>query len=91
MFANYDRPGLENVAIPYAAACQVIGILAYREAVGTHPRCLVGLTDLSARQFLRGQVGKDVLSFTIPFRRFLEMEANIAGSFLEQEPWVTLK
>jgi hypothetical protein len=51
----------------------------------------VGLTDLSARQFLRGQVGNDVLSFTIPFRRFLEMEANIAGSFLEQEPWMGLK
>ncbi|MBT0651684.1 DUF169 domain-containing protein [Geomobilimonas luticola] len=91
VFANYDRPGLENVAIPYAAACQVIGILAYREARGEHPRCLVGLTDLSARQFLRGQVGKDVLSFTIPFQRFLEMEANVKGSFLEQEPWMELK
>lgn len=91
VFANYDRPGLENVAIPYAAACQVIGILSYREARSENPRCLVGLNDLSARQFLRGQVGKDVLSFTIPFRRFLEMEANIAGSFLEQEPWLALK
>ncbi|HEY6838407.1 MAG TPA: DUF169 domain-containing protein [Geobacteraceae bacterium] len=36
--------------------------------------------------FLHGE-----LSFTIPFQRFLEMEANIAGSFLEQEPWVALK
>lgn len=39
---------------------------------------------------LRGQVGKDVVSFT-PFQRFLEMGANIAGSFLEQEPWESLK
>jgi len=69
----------------------VVGILGYREARAENPRCLVGLTDLSARQYLRAQVGKDVLSFTIPFRRFLEMEANIAGSFLEQEPWVGLK
>jgi uncharacterized protein (DUF169 family) len=91
VFANYDYPGLENMAIPYAAGCQVVGILGYREARAEHPRCLVGLTDLSARQFLRTQVGKDVLSFTIPFRRFQEMEANIGGSFLEQEPWVGLK
>ncbi|HEX5773961.1 MAG TPA: DUF169 domain-containing protein [Geomobilimonas sp.] len=91
VFANYDRPGLENVAIPYAAGCQVIGILAYREARAEHPRCLVGLTDLSARQYLQGQVGRDVLSFTIPFQRFLEMEANVEGSFLEQEPWMELK
>jgi len=91
VFANYDRPGLENVAIPYAAACQVIGIFSYREARAAHPRCVVGLTDLSARQFLRAQVGKDVVSFTIPFQRFLEMEANIEGSFLEQEPWLALK
>ena len=40
---------------------------------------------------LRAQVGKDVVSFTIPFQRFLEMEANIEGSFLEQEPWVSLR
>ena len=91
VLANYDRPGLENVAIPYAAACQVIGVFSYREARSGHPRCVVGLTDLSARQYLRAQVGKDVVSFTIPFQRFLEMEANIEGSFLEQEPWVGLK
>ncbi len=91
VFANYDRPGLENVAIPYAAACQVIGILAYRETRAENPRCLVGLADLSARQFLRAQVGREVMSFTIPFRRFLEMEGNIQESFLEQEPWVGLR
>lgn len=91
VLANYDRPGLENVAIPYAAACQVIGIFSYREGRSEHPRCVVGLTDLSARQSMRTQVGRDVVSFTMPFQRFLEMEANIEGSFLEQEPWVTLK
>ena len=91
VFANYDRPGLENVAIPYAAACQVIGVFSYREARSENPRCVVGLTDLSARQYLRAQAGKDVVSFTMPFQRFLEMEANIEGSFLEQEPWVALK
>lgn len=91
VLANYDRPGLENVAIPYAAGCQVMGVFSYREARSAQPRCVVGLMDLSARQFLRAQLGKEVVSFTIPFQRFLEMESNIEGSFLEQEPWLTLK
>lgn len=91
VFANYDRPGLDNVAIPYAAGCQVIGVLAYREARSEQQRCLVGLTDISSRQYLRVQTGKEVMSFTIPFRRFLELEENVGGSFLEQEPWVRLR
>lgn len=91
VLANYDRPGLENVSTPYMAGCQAIGIFSYKEARSTQPRCVVGLIDLSARQFLRGQAGRDKLTFTMPYRRFLEMEANVPGSFLEQEPWTSLK
>ncbi|CAH2030105.1 DUF169 domain-containing protein [Trichlorobacter ammonificans] len=91
VLANYDRPGLENVAIPYVAGCQSIGILSYREAQREQPRCIAGLMDLSARAYLRSQTGRDVLTFTMPYRRFLEMEACVAGSFLEQHPWLTLK
>ncbi len=91
VLANYDRPGLENVAIPFVAGCQAIGIHAYREARSAQPRCIAGLVDLSARQYLRGQAGSDRLTFTMPYRRFQEMEANVAGSFLEQEPWLTLR
>lgn len=90
VFASYDRPGLENVATPFVAGCQSIGIFSYREARSPEPRCVVGLVDLSARQYLRPQAGKDVLTFTMPYRRYLEMEANVAGSFLEQDPWGTL-
>lgn len=91
VLANYDRPGLENVAIPFMAGCQAIGIYAYREERSPHPRCIVGLVDLTARQCLRGQGGKDKMTFTMPYRRFVEMEANVAGSFLEQNPWLALK
>lgn len=91
VLANYDRPGLENVALPWAAGCQALGILAYREAQSPQPRCVAGLFDLSARKYLRTLAGADALTFTIPWRRFLEMEANVAGSFLEQEPWLSLR
>lgn len=87
IFANYDRPGLENVAIPYVAACQVVGIMSYQEEKSPNPRCLVGLTDISARKYLKGQGASDKMTFTIPYRRFREMEQNVVGSFLEGKTW----
>ncbi len=87
ILANYDRQGLENVAVPYVAACQVVGIMSYREARSDNPRCLIGLTDISARNYLKGQKASDKMTFTVPFRRLGEMEANVAGSFLEGKTW----
>jgi hypothetical protein len=90
VLANYDRTGLENVATPYVAGCQAIGVVAYREARAAKPRCIVGLMDPSARKYLRPQAGPNSFTFTMPYSRFLEMEANVPGSFLEQEPWLSL-
>jgi len=39
---------------------------------------------------VRGLLGKDVLTLTVPYRMFLEMEANVKGSFLERSLWKTL-
>lgn len=91
VLASYDRPGLENVTTPFVAGCQAIGILSYREARSPQPRCVAGLIDLSARQYMRPHAGENALTFTMPYRRFLEMEASVEGSFLEQEPWLSLK
>ena len=66
VLANYAHPERENVAIPWAAGCQVMGILAYRELESDYSRALVGMTDISARKNLRASLGKDVLSFTAP-------------------------
>ena len=43
--------------------------------------------DLSARLYLRGQFGEDVMSLSIPWSMFLTMEDNVAGSFLERHTW----
>jgi hypothetical protein len=32
-------------------------------------------------------VDKDLLSFAVPYKMFLEMENNVEGSFLEKEEW----
>jgi uncharacterized protein (DUF169 family) len=91
ILANFAHPERENVAIPWAAACQVMGILAYRELDQEHPRALVGLTDISARKYTRASLGKNVLSFTAPLPVFLEMEKHAEDSFLERETWRALQ
>lgn len=87
ILANYDRLGRENVAVPWGAACQVVGIMSYEEAKKEQPRCLVGLSDISARRYLKGQNMQHMMTFTIPFHRLQEMEANVTGSFLEGSTW----
>jgi hypothetical protein len=91
ILSNYGRAGLDNVIIPWAAGCQVMGILAYRELERERPRGLVGLTDISARKNVRGLLGQHVLSFTAPWPLFSEMEGNVEGSFLQRETWRALK
>jgi hypothetical protein len=90
VLANHAGPGGENVIIPWAAGCQSIGIYALREAASERPRAVVGLVDISARRAMNRQFGSDLLTFSIPFRMFLEMEGNVEGSFLEHEQWQEL-
>jgi hypothetical protein len=87
VLANYVHPDVENVAVPWGAACQVIGLFGYRETERERPRALIGLTDLSARKYARPQLGRNVMSFTMPFAMFLELEANVPGSFFDRDTW----
>ena len=91
VLANYTEPDLENVAVPWGAGCQIMGIFAYRELEREHPRALVGMTDLSARQNVRASLGENVLSFTMPWPLFLQMEQNVDGSFLQRRTWGELR
>jgi hypothetical protein len=47
---------------------------------------VVGLTDISARKYLRTLLGNAYLSFVMPWEMFLEMESNGAGSFWKNIP-----
>jgi hypothetical protein len=75
----------------YAAGCQTIGIYPYREAKSAKPPVVVGLTDLSARVYVRKQLGDPhLMIFAAPFALFEEMEQNVPGSFLERHTWFSL-
>ena len=90
ILANYGRETNENVVIPYAAGCQTVGIYPYREAAADVPRAVVGLTDISARAYIRQQLGDNLMTFAVPLKMFQEMEANVEGSFLERPVWEKL-
>lgn len=90
VLANYGRDSNDNVIIPYAAGCQTIGIYPYKEAQAATPRAVVGLTDLSARVYIRKQLGDNLMTFAVPLAMYEEMEANVAGSFLERPVWQSL-
>lgn len=87
VLANYSRESNDNVIAPFGAGCHTVCIMAYREAKAEQPKAIIGLTDVSARK----QVDKDILSFTVPFKMFLEMESDVEGSFLENEEWLKVR
>ncbi|MDM8526428.1 DUF169 domain-containing protein [Desulfococcaceae bacterium HSG8] len=84
--ANYDRPANNNVLIPFASGCQSVWTIPYKEKPSELPKCVVGLTDPSVRGFFPA----DVLSFSLPVNRLIEICDNISGSFLKQASWKTL-
>jgi uncharacterized protein (DUF169 family) len=85
--ANYARHGGDNVVIPWGAGCHSIGIIPLREGRSDNPRGVIGLIDISARK----QVEKDILSFSVPYKMYLEMESNVEESFLTREEWLKVR
>lgn len=84
--ANYDRPGQENVKVLFGSGCaQSILYGLDAEARGTG-LCYIGLTDPSARKC----IDKALLSFSIPYGRFLEMEGNVEGCFFHTDTWAEI-
>ncbi len=81
---NYSRPGLDNVAVRFGAGCHQVCMLPYHESQQKNPRAILGMFDISARPL----APSDILSFTVPFKMFQEMERDVPGSFLEKEAWL---
>jgi len=90
VLANHAGGGNENVIIPWAAGCQTVGIIPYREARSERPRAVVGLTDPSARLYISKLVGRGLMTFTAPFTMYETMERNVAGRSLERDTWRAL-
>lgn len=83
VLANYGRPGSDNVVTPFASGCQTVCLLPCYEATQECPRAVIGMTDISARPY----IDADLLSFSVPYAMFREMEDNIPDSFLDTTEW----
>lgn len=83
--SDYGRGSNTAVTAPFGASCQSI-LYAYAEGEKQEPRGVLGFFDISQRK----RVQKDILSFTVPFKMYLELEGNVEGSFLQAEPWQKL-
>ncbi len=84
VLANYNRPGNDNVTIPFGAGCHSICLIPWHEAAQPQPRAVVGMTDITARPY----IDADLLSFSIPYSMFRDMEDSIPGSFLDKHDWL---
>ena len=81
------RTGALNASVaPWGAACQSM-LFAHAEAEKERPAGVIGFFDISQR----GKVARDILTYTMPYRLFLEMEDSVEDSFLRTHAWLKIK
>lgn len=80
-WANYDSTDIDAVKSPWGSVCSttITSLVNENRRGGKH--CYIGMLDVSARPFFR----PDILSFSIPKSRFMEMcetmsECCVAGA-----------
>ncbi|MHC4661635.1 MAG: DUF169 domain-containing protein [Planctomycetota bacterium] len=81
--AGYEESNLNAVISPFAAGCGTIVLWPYLENRSEMPRCVIGMSDVSARPY----VPADVITFTAPMKKFTRMVADMDESFLITESW----
>jgi hypothetical protein len=81
--ANYDVADPHGVVAPMGSGCASIINYPYEEAQSKHPRCVLGMFDVSARPSVPG----DRLTFAVAMRRFEQMVFNMDESFLITDSW----
>lgn len=85
--ANFDVGGPNGVFCPFSAGCGSIVQYPYLEKDSDYPRAVAGMFDVSARPYVDG----NILSFSVPMKKFMTMIDNIEESFLITSSWSKVK
>ena len=81
--ANYDEPGPHAVVTPMGSGCSSIVAYPLAESTSDRPKCVLGMFDVSARP----AVPPNTLTFSVPFKRLVEMAGHMDESFLVTGSW----
>jgi len=81
--ANYDEAVQNVVYAPFGPGCGTIVSYPHLEKDFENPRAVLGMFDVSARPC----VPTDVLTFSVPMKRFIRMVGNMEESFLITNSW----
>ncbi len=85
--ANFDEAEPNAVISPFGSGCSSIVYHPYMELRSKHPRCVLGMFDISARPY----IGRNRLSFAVPYPKFERMVENMDESFLTTDSWKDLR
>jgi len=86
VMTGFARGAAEPPIAPFGGACQSI-LFGYAEARRDLPRGVIGFFDIAQRK----RVSRELLSYTVPWSLFLEMEAGVPDSFLQLGAWRELR
>ena len=82
ILSGYNRGKALNVVAPFASACQSI-LLAYQEIDKEMPNAVMGYFDISQRC----NIPKELLSLTVPYQMFEELERGAIDGCMETPAW----
>ncbi|HUU99847.1 MAG TPA: DUF169 domain-containing protein [Bacteroidales bacterium] len=85
--ANFDQAEPNGTITPFGAGCGTIVHYPYLESMSERQRAVIGMFDPSARPC----VPEDVLTFSVPMKRFEKMIGYMKESFLITETWTTVR
>jgi hypothetical protein len=81
--ANFDEPQPNGVIAPFCAGCASIVDFPLKELKSSEPRAVLGMFDVSARPC----VPANVLTFAVPWSKYVRMVNNMKESFLITKSW----
>ncbi len=84
---RFDEDDRNAVSAPFGSGCSTIVQYPYLERRSSNPRAVIGMFDPSARPF----VGNNLITFSVPMEKFVDMIDNMEESFLITNTWKNIQ